>query len=325
MFVALDESGNRIDVSDAIRGSNYYCPHCHGTVVVREGEINAKHFAHQKGVCVDEWQYDMSQWHRDMQAYFPLSAREVIVTANGKTHRADILVGDVVIEFQHSPISAREYADRNCFFAAAGYRLAWVFDVREQVEEERLFFPDRDDDQLLMAWKNPPRMFSAGPFPNDKEKRFSIWLALNDDNGISKVIWSLADEGGSPSFRRIVLSEHGVCLETNMDTNRFFYSREDYLLQAIAELKREHRFSVKYVGKKGEPQQAYICPRRKEFGIDLFSAQGCKYCAYCYMMARKKRPEKSMWAVYCCYPKQVRECSEPHPGYECDGAYEFDI
>ena len=44
-------------------------------------------------------------------------------------HRADICFKDYVIEFQHSPISASEFNERNWFYTTAGYKLIWVFDM----------------------------------------------------------------------------------------------------------------------------------------------------------------------------------------------------
>lgn len=73
-----------------------------------------------------------------MQSFFPAENREVIVKHDGKIHRADVLVGNIAIEMQHSQISAEEFNDRNKFFESAGYRLVWVFDVR--VSEKQTIF-----------------------------------------------------------------------------------------------------------------------------------------------------------------------------------------
>ena len=115
MFCALDSCGNRIYADEANKGEKYTCPICNLPVILRRGEINIDHFADE---CVDDWKYDMSEWHKKMQNYFPKEAQEVVVTHQGKKHRADVLIGDVVLEFQHSPITASEFEARNRFLEA---------------------------------------------------------------------------------------------------------------------------------------------------------------------------------------------------------------
>lgn len=327
MYIAVDENNVRIDIAAAKKGRQYFCPICHSPVIVRDGEINVKHFAHQAGFCTDSWNYDLSEWHRKMQEFFPPETREVMVTDGKRTHRADVLVGNAVIEFQHSPISAEEYADRTEFFMSLGYRIAWVFDVNAQCDSDNLYASD--DNQWLMTWRNPFRMFSSGPFPNDQSHNFSIWLSWNDGisdyNTLYKVIWCVKDDEQRPSFKKIIISEHCINLNSAFDISEFFYSKLDHVRMAIQELKQKSRYQVKYIGKKGEPRQAYVCPRRNEFGLKLSSKEGCSYCRYCYMTVAKKRPDEKMWAIYCCYPNQVRDLNEGHPGYECASAPEFEI
>lgn len=65
----------------------------------------------------------MTAWHKSWQDEFPIECREVKVGE----HRADVLVDDFVIEFQHSSlpgpeIKAREQAYKN---------LIWIIDVTE--------------------------------------------------------------------------------------------------------------------------------------------------------------------------------------------------
>lgn len=329
MYIAIDENNYRTHIFDAQKGTKYFCPVCASPVIVKDGLTNAKHFAHKSGYCVDNWNYDISEWHRRMQEIFPIESREVTVKKGNKIHRADVLIDKTVIEFQHSPISAEEYADRNNFFTSLGYRVAWVFDVTEQFENQKLFFSS-DDNEWLMTWKNPLRVFSVGPRPTDTNPNFSVWLAWNseddcDSDIINKVIWSAKDDNFDPSFKKIIVSEYYIDLKGNFDINDFFYSKNDYLKIALAKLKQKHTYTVKYIGKKGEARDKYICPRRNEFGLHIFSEKGCSYCKYCYMIAAKKRANKKMWAIYCCYPTQVRDILETHPSYECESAPFYNV
>ena len=51
MYVACDINGVLIDVEDAISGGDYHCPSCGAQVIVKDGKVNAKHFAHVAGIC----------------------------------------------------------------------------------------------------------------------------------------------------------------------------------------------------------------------------------------------------------------------------------
>ena len=106
MEYALTADHHRVHALDAEKGQEYYCPVCGNQVIPRQGEVNSWHFAHVTS-CVDDWTYDMSEWHRNWQNRFPESTREVVIEYKGESHRADILTGGYVIEFQHSPLLQR--------------------------------------------------------------------------------------------------------------------------------------------------------------------------------------------------------------------------
>ena len=311
MYIALDENDNRIYIEEAEKGKDYFCPVCHGPLILREGSLNAKHFAHMSGYCEDDWNYDMSEWHRQMQSYFPEHQREVVVKKGKKAHRADVLVDKTVIEFQHSPISASEFADRNDFFMSLGYRVAWVIDVSEQYESELLYYCSDDNDNL-MRWKYPFRYLTYGPNPSEYDKNYALWLSFRPRRAfIDKVIWSATDDDNNATYKRIVLLEHGIFLPEQFDVNEFFMSKKDYAKRAIQELNVEHKYTVKYSGVKGKNQDGYICPLTGNFGLDLY--EDCYNCKHCYMMIRKSRPnKKTQTAAYCCYPeigrKKVYDC-----------------
>ena len=67
MFVARDTDGTLIWADEANKQTEYFCPVCSGKLILRAGEVNAHHFAHEAGACPDHWHYDMSDWHKTMQ------------------------------------------------------------------------------------------------------------------------------------------------------------------------------------------------------------------------------------------------------------------
>lgn len=129
MFVAINNENKRVWADKSLpKDAQYACPVCGGLARLRVGSSNVPHFAHITA-CVDNFSQDMSDWHRDWQELFPERNREVVISHNGETHRADVLCYGTVIEFQHSPISAEEFARRNNFYTSAGYKVVWIFDA----------------------------------------------------------------------------------------------------------------------------------------------------------------------------------------------------
>ena len=122
MEYALTADHHRVHAFDAEKGQEYYCPVCGNQVIPRQGEVNSWHFAHVTS-CMDDWKYDMSEWHRNWQNRFPESTREVVIEYKGESHRADILTGGYVIEFQHSPITSTEFERRNFFILKPDIKL----------------------------------------------------------------------------------------------------------------------------------------------------------------------------------------------------------
>lgn len=70
MEYALTADHHRVHALDAEKRQEYYCPVCGNQVIPRQGEVNSWHFAHVTS-CMDDWKYDMSEWHRDGNRVFP--------------------------------------------------------------------------------------------------------------------------------------------------------------------------------------------------------------------------------------------------------------
>ena len=325
MFYALNKDGVKIDAYEAIENEQYFCPICNNPVILKRGQVNTAHFAHENNVCDDEWNYDMSPWHKRMQNNFAKEAHEVVVSHQGKKHRADVLIGEIVIEFQFSPITAAEFEDRNTFFKSAGYRLAWVFNL-SQISEENLH--ESDEKENMMIWKHSMRIFANSDYLGETNDKFALWFSYYGDseyeeNGaeaLQRVIWAIKDDDGCYSMKRFLTMPYLIVMngKGKINPNHFFYSKKDFFLDEVSLLKDKHEFSIKYRGEKGKTKQSYICPRKSnEFGIDIWGEKGCCYCQYCYMVARTGTGNSKKYASYCCYPKQVRELCEAHLGYEC--------
>ena len=132
MLIANDKNGKRISIENAIEGEKYFCPTYGEPLIVKAKDSKAvkPYFSHRPGtLCKDTWQYDMSDWHRAWQEKFPEQCREIVLENNGIRHRADVLINNTVIEFQHSPIKYEEILERNNFYLSCGHPVVWFFDA----------------------------------------------------------------------------------------------------------------------------------------------------------------------------------------------------
>ncbi|MEG9429492.1 MAG: competence protein CoiA family protein [Christensenellaceae bacterium] len=165
MFIAFNDKQEKIPIENATQENQYFCPICGEPLIIKAMNSLAvhPHFAHKRGTkCPDDWHYDMSEWHYSWQQKFPKENREVIITKDGVKHRADVLINNTVIEFQHSPIKGEEIAKRNNFYLTCGYNVVWVFDATDKIKNdiEKSIDPIqcRNDD---LCWKRAKQEFTV--------------------------------------------------------------------------------------------------------------------------------------------------------------------
>lgn len=125
----MNESG---ELEEATPGAIATCPQCRDALRAKCGEIVSWHWAHLAGADCDPWAEHETDWHIEWKRHCPQT--EVVIT-HGATHRADgVTPMGVVVEFQHSQISAAEIAEREAFYG----RMVWLFDAREPFAAGRL-------------------------------------------------------------------------------------------------------------------------------------------------------------------------------------------
>lgn len=315
MQVAIDKNNIRIMASDAEKGKIYSCPLCKGEVTLRQGEKNIWHFAHKANECRDSWNYDMSEWHLRMQEQFPEKYREVVINNKGQVHRADIVKDDMIIEFQHSPISSEELHERNSFFNEAGYKVAWVFDFSEQYELGYIEDYPSDKNVLMYKWSNPKRFLNCFPQPKENSKDVILFFYWVDDEEecFNRIIWSTPNDVGEPDFKRFIVNSYIITKKISA-VESCFKTNQDRLNEYIISIGKF--FVIKRSGVKGYPRDTYVCPKENVFGIKEFGENGCLYCKYCAAIKEYARGFDS----YCFYPNEIRLIQRGHPGYECGSA-----
>ncbi|MBD2663345.1 myosin, N-terminal, SH3 domain protein [Richelia sinica FACHB-800] len=126
-YYALDEEGNKIPPTPKVKAT---CPCCGTEVYAACGKIIQHHWRHKNtsdSHC-DEW-YEMTPWHLKWQELFPLECREVVMQKNKEIHRADVKIGNLIIEFQHSNLSNENVRERELFYSSDANKIIWIIDA----------------------------------------------------------------------------------------------------------------------------------------------------------------------------------------------------
>lgn len=151
MLIGLDDNGDKITATPQSRA---ICPTCGTRMVSKCGEIKVWHWSHESIADCDGWSEPETEWHKRWKEYWPIENREVTMIKDYGDggiikHRADVQTAEgIVLEFQHSPISPDEIAQREYHYK----NMRWVFDVREVFNKQLLFMeksPQKRQDTFL--------------------------------------------------------------------------------------------------------------------------------------------------------------------------------
>lgn len=126
-YYALDEEGNKRPPTPDLRAT---CPCCGTEVYAACGKIIKHHWRHKNtsdSHC-DEW-YEMTLWHLQWQELFPLECREVVMQKGEIRHRADVKIGNLIIEFQHSSLGNPKVKERELFYGSDANKIIWIIDA----------------------------------------------------------------------------------------------------------------------------------------------------------------------------------------------------
>lgn len=182
MKYAQTNDGTRVSADYALKGNEYHCPGCLAPLVLKQGQINAWHFAHKNDeVCDAFTENKMTQWHLWHQEEFPEEYREVRLEdpETGRVYIADIKCGDLIVEFQHSPIDNETFEDRSVFYSSFG-RLVWVFDFRDKYDRELIWWRKSrfDKNTGCFCWDYPNKMLGEYHLLGCA---FDVFIQLHED------------------------------------------------------------------------------------------------------------------------------------------------
>lgn len=216
MFSALDSNNHLIDIDTAVQQhtlGKYYCPSCHEELIIKNGDVRIQHFAHKNKCDCDNYDNDMSEWHRNWQKKFPLRNREVVLkldtdndylfAAHSKRtiRRTDVLCYGYAIEFQNSPISSEEFNERNRFYNHLGKKVIWIFNMIEAYKSEKIKYcgewDNRKDNGGKYIWNYASKTFIHY---DSQDKDVILFFQFNEVNNneedreqgyLERVVWAI--------------------------------------------------------------------------------------------------------------------------------------
>lgn len=163
MFIASDGNGRSVFIENINSKDKYYCPFCLQELDIKWGSKRRHCFAHKRNSsqCTDSWNgkqgyYDNdNSWHYEWQRIFPAENQEVRLTFGSVSHRADVVVDNTVIEFQHSALSHNKFDQRTNYYHSCECKVIWMFDLIEDYSSGVFV----SIDQKKFLWKNRKRTF----------------------------------------------------------------------------------------------------------------------------------------------------------------------
>ncbi len=197
MLFAFDYYDNRIHIDDTQSNKEYFCPYCGAPLITKKGDVRQHHFAHKSNhLCSDSWEqaksYDISTWHNEWQERFPKENQEIKLSFGETKHRADVLIGRTVVEFQHSIMPVKAFDDRNNFYFNLNYKVVWLFDLSDIIESGNLTYCS-ENDGLRFSWNNPKKAFNSYDVKTGCIDLF-FQISNNDSDCIIKVT-DISDSG----------------------------------------------------------------------------------------------------------------------------------
>nr|WP_256595153.1 competence protein CoiA family protein [Pseudomonas sp. S5D5] len=108
-------------------GGQGECQACGAAMTAKCGEKNIWHWAHKGRRVCDPWWENEGEWHRSWKTFFHKDNHEVVqYDSLGEKHIADVkLPNGLVIELQHSAMTAEEMRSRETFYR----NMVWIVDA----------------------------------------------------------------------------------------------------------------------------------------------------------------------------------------------------
>jgi hypothetical protein len=193
VLIAINLNNQRVAADSATPQDTYRCPFCKNPVILKAGSIKIHHFAHALLLDCKKDDSEMSEWHIEWQKSFGLENAEVILNVGKYTYIADINLKNVVVEFQHSPITYKEAKKRTVFYTQDRRKLFWIFDFRDKYQSRQItIHKPKGHNDLIFKWLNANKAVLAG-VDNRGDGSVTLFIQIQDDK-LVEVRWNLKDE-----------------------------------------------------------------------------------------------------------------------------------
>lgn len=135
MFIALNDKKEYIRATDANKTQRFICPGCREKVVLKNGDIKQKHFAHFKQSACATFSENETPQHLAgklqlaiyLQQYGDVKIEAVIPEIS---QRPDLLMQrgkrQIAVEYQCSPISKQRLEERNNGYLSQNIKVIWI-------------------------------------------------------------------------------------------------------------------------------------------------------------------------------------------------------
>ena len=256
MLYANDRNLNKVHIDETNSKEEYTCHHCGALLITKKGDIRVHHFAHSSGhLCTETWKSkrEIGEWHNNWQEFYPRDNQEVYLNLGEVRHRADVIVGKTVVEFQHSILSKNEFDERNNFYSNLGYRVMWLFDVQELVEKTIIVEKSVVNQEILFTWKNPTKAKAFNAY-DIKAGRTEIFFQMNNEENcivkVKDVSWKGFEEFTTSNwmskqeFLEYTGLKDGVCEEPIIDYSETNIHYEAFKEKYNIELNKQQERAV---------------------------------------------------------------------------------
>lgn len=214
--------------TEATKGAKGFCPKCNSELVAKCGSIKIHHWAHKNNRNCDQWWEPETEWHRQWKNKYPSDWQEITLfdEHTNEKHIADIKTKfDLVIEFQHSPISKEERISREKFYK----NMIWVVDgtrmkhdyPRFLHEKNNLFFKSTFQDPDLFHAEFPNKLFPANWLGSPVPIFFDFkGLSADDKDETKNALWCLIPVDKEQTF--VKKMTHDDFIERTLNTSSLF-------------------------------------------------------------------------------------------------------
>jgi competence protein CoiA len=137
----LDMSPKAIE---ALKKDKYFCPACNQQVYIKNGRIKLPHFAHFVKSSCSFYAEPETQEHLALKQVFakwceqqqlPYEVEKFLPALN---QRPDLLIGNLAVEIQCSPLSIQRLIERTKCYQKHGYRPLWICGKKLSITHNKL-------------------------------------------------------------------------------------------------------------------------------------------------------------------------------------------